>query len=407
MKESSNIFFVENIFSHIESKSQEVPFYSVVLLRASENLKFSDDGDNLDYQVVNIGLSQLEKLHEGQFTFFRDDNFENANSTPTAKRLVYLNNLYRGRLMKRENPLKEESSVIPNSSIFSYHINVGHGNCSMIVLNERGNFKIWMIDCSEYDYLNHKNYRANIDACFDHICQRFLLRKIHIDKFFLTHSHFDHYSGMGRLIDQENITSRTDFFLNLHFSMPGENYNRLLRRIVKLRSSITEPLSTFNTNGIEVWHPHLRTIRTSSRKYRNQIVQVESKPNNSSAVFYFNFGNKAIIFPGDIETIRWNTINLCYPHLRNSNYFLVSHHGSLNGHLRNVCPVGMHISNLSDCIPCMTTPILMGREGAYRGIYSNQVINDFRSLLYSEYDSNYNPCHFLEMDWQTNIPMWY
>lgn len=52
-----------------------------------------------------------------------------------------------------------------------------------------------------------------------------------------------------------------------------------------------------------------------------------------------------------------------------------------------------------------STQILMGRDGAYTGIYSNQVINDFNDLIYSEKGPNAQPCQFLEINWQTNIKL--
>ncbi|HAX97204.1 MAG TPA: hypothetical protein DCY35_11915 [Prolixibacteraceae bacterium] len=183
-----------------------------------------------------------------------------------------------------------------------------------------------MIDCSEFDYLNHSNYQINIQSCFSYIQEKFSLNKLIINKFFLTHTHYDHYSGINRLIDHVNITSDTAFFLNVHYSMPSENYNRLLRKIVLLRCIVIEPLSSFRTNEIQIWHPQIRTVKSRSRAYINQNVQVEANPNNSSSVLYFKLGGKSILFPGDIETENWDTIHQCGPHLKGSNYFMISHH---------------------------------------------------------------------------------
>jgi hypothetical protein len=326
--------------------------------------------------------------------------------SPIAKRHVYYNNFLRGRLIRKQLNSESESSISKTSEVHSYHVNVGHGNCSILVINDSGVIKIWMIDCSEFDYLNHTNYQGNVQSCFSHIRKKFSLKKLIINKFFLTHSHYDHYSGINRLIDHGNITSETTFFLNVHYSMPSENYNRLLRKIILLKCIVIEPLSSYMTNDIQIWHPEIRTVKSRSRAYLNQKVQVEANPNNSSSVLYFKLGRKSILFPGDIETEKWDTIDLCRPHLNGSNYYMISHHGSLNGHLRNQCPARVRITNLSNCLPGTSTPVLMGRDGAYNGIYSRQVINDFSRLICSERDQHGHTKQFLEIDWQTNQNSW-
>lgn len=65
---------------------------------------------------------------------------------------------------------------------------------------------------------------------------------------------------------------------------------------------------------------------------------------------------------------------------------MISHHGSLYGHLRDQCPKGMLINNMSDCLLESSTPVLMGRNRVYNGIYSRQVMNDFPQLICSEKD---------------------
>lgn len=402
----SQVFMLENIIPHYDESIKVAEKYSVVLLKAAERSNLANPEDNHDFRVYETTRSNIENLHQGQFIYHYENEFENANNNPIAKRHVFYNNLLRGKLLKKQIRVNDETSLTEITEVFSYHINVGHGNCSIIVINDSGVMKIWMIDCSEYDYLNHNDYHENIQSCFSFIQEKFSLKKIHINRFFLTHSHYDHYSGINSLIDLHNITSETVFFLNLHYAMPSENYNRLLRRIIQLRCKVIEPLSTFQTNEIEIWYPEIRTVKSLSKAYINQNVQVEANPNNSSSVLFFKLGGKSILFPGDIETEKWDTIKQCRPHLRGSNYFMISHHGSLNGHLRNQCPIRRQITNLSNCLPLTSIPVLMGRDGAYNGIYSRQVINDFPRLIYSERDQHAQPKQFLEIDWQTNQNSW-
>lgn len=407
MEQEPQVFMVENIIPHYYESIKFSEKYTIVLLKASERSTLTNLEDNHNFRIVEASRSEVENLHQGHFFFYNEEVFENANKSPIAKRHIYYNNLLRGRLIKKQLNIESESLPVIISEVHSYHINVGHGNCSILVINESGSIKIWMIDCSEYDYLNHRNYSGNIQTCFSYIQDKFSLKRLVINKFFLTHSHYDHYSGISRLIDHSNITSDTIFFLNSHYSMPSENYNRLLRKILLLRCKIVEPLSSFLTNEIQIWHPEKRTIKTRSRAYLNQDVQVEPNPNNSSSVLYFRLGGKSILFPGDIETERWNTIHHCHPHLKRSNYYMISHHGSLNGHLRDQCPVNMRITNMSKCLLKTSTPVLMGRNGAYNGIYSLQVLRDFPQLIYSEKNPQNHEAKFLQIDWQTNQYTWF
>lgn len=313
-KIENEIYLLENIIPLNSNDSlDETNRYSLVLLKASEKSNLLSDEDNYNYRVVESTKNQIDKIHEGQYLFFdeKENKFENANKTSIAKRNFYYNNFYRGKILKKQTQQTESFEFTPNVYISSYHINVGHGNCSILVIKDLGQTKLWMVDCSDYDFLNHQYYRANIDACFDHIRNEFSLQEITIDKFFLTHTHYDHYSGISRLIDSGIVTTKTTFYLNLHYSMPSENYNRLLRKINQLNPKIIEPLSTIQSNGIEIWHPHRRTIRSNTAKYAGQNVEVEPRPNNSSIVYHFIFGNRKILFPGDIETEKWNTLNYC------------------------------------------------------------------------------------------------
>lgn len=402
-----NIYFLENIISHNDSKQSENEFSTAILLKASEESSLKNDEDNHNIISEIITNSQIQNFKEGQYVYYKKQNFENANTTSIAKRNVYYNNYLRGRLMKLNENRQYENIPFYKPEIYSYHINVGHGNCSIVVIKDIKKTKLWMVDCSEFDFLNRQNYYSNIESCFDHIIEKFKLKRIHIEKFFLTHTHYDHYSGINRLINNGYINSNTVFFLNLHYSMPSENYNRLLRNLVLIKPLIIEPLTSYSNDNISIWHPHKTTIRTNTPNYNAQDVEIELSPNNSSAVYHLKFGDLSILLPGDIEQEGWNTITQCKVHLNHSSYFSISHHGSINGHLRDRCPVGRSIQDLSNCIMPKSTPILMGRNGAYNGVYSSHVLADFNNIACSEKDSMNNPSNFLEINWQNNNKNWY
>ena len=117
------------------------------------------------------------------------------------------------------------------------------------------------------------------------------------------------------------------------------------------------------------------------------------------------------MFPGDLEQDGWKLMDVtkCYPYMTHTHYYAISHHGSINGHLRpSVCPYKKR-NNIKDCL-CQHTavPVLMGRDKAFSGIYSSQVLADFNGrILYSEKDDSNNPSSFLEIDLIANKWKWY
>jgi beta-lactamase superfamily II metal-dependent hydrolase len=407
-KYKGNIYFVENIVPNYTEGENETNIFSVVLLETSVKSNILNEKNNYNFKIVKANKNQIDNIYEGQYVFYSNNQFINANNTSVAKRNIFLNNFYRGKLIKKQSKQPNIIQVNANAEIYSYHINVGHGNCSIIVIVENKKTRLWMIDCSNFDIINKQSYQNNINACFKHIKNKFNLNNIVIEHFFLTHTHYDHYSGILALINSGKINNNTTFFLNTHYSMPSENYNRLLNGITALGSNIIEPLSSTQQNNLEIWYPDTRTIRSMTSTYRGQNVNVVNNPNNSSVLYYFNLNNKRILFTGDLETIKLNIIKVCPHYLKDTDYYVVSHHGSINGHIRNSCPVPNHrISNLSHCVKQNSTQILMGRDGAFTGIYSQQVINDFNNLIYSEKDNNGNIKKFVEIKWKTNSINWH
>lgn len=402
------VYFVENIVTRIESKDELATKCSLVLfetptdkieLLAKKNFKN-------ELFLFETTTEKVKNIPIGSYISIEGNDFVSENKNIIAKRNISINNFYRGKLLKKNKEKYSNYNVDENCEIYSYHLNVGHGNCSIIIIVNNNEVKLWMIDCSDYDMISKKSYCTNIDSCFDYIKNKFNIKELHIDKLFLTHPHIDHYSGIERIIDEKIITSKTEFYMNLHYSMPSINYNRLLKRIDNLKPIIIEPVSSVRENSIEIWHPHVTTIRSYTPKYKGITYDIVKKPNNASAVFHFNLGKKSILFPGDIETEKWDSVNCCPSYLKGTDYYIISHHGSLNGHLRNICPIGRDISNLSNCVKRDSVQILMGRNGSYSGIYNSQVINDFNNIVYSELNSFSQECKFLEIDWQTNNFFW-
>ena len=161
---------------------------------------------NEEYQIANedLRVSQIGKRYE-----------ELAESLVETQRELPQN-------------IYDNISIDNISKLYSYHINVGHGNHSLIVFRTNGRVHIWMVDCSDYDFVSHHYYSANIDDCLKHIKQKFqLVDPIHIDVVMLTHPHYDHYSGINYYINNKSINKHTVVYINLKYHIISHNYNNL------------------------------------------------------------------------------------------------------------------------------------------------------------------------------------
>ena len=104
-----------------------------------------------------------------------------------------------------------------------------------------------------------------------------------------------------------------------------------------------------------------------------------------------------MLFTGDIETEGWEIVSACKPYLCASTYYCIAHYGSITGHLRNICvPEGLKVTTLADCASLTELQVLMGRDGAYRGVFSSTVISDFRNIIKTE-DTD----HYIEIEWSS------
>lgn len=284
--------------------------------------------------------------------------------------------------------------------VFSYHVNVGHGNTSFIIITYIGSNKPSAIgiDCSIGD-TKHVKSKNNIKSCIQYIKRKFDLKNFELDIFILTHPHYDHYSGIQYLISDKHITSDTEVWLNYHYAVPSSFYNNILAQLESLRCKFVEPTSSISSKIATIWHPRQST---TSKHNRHPVFYFESNPNNASVVVQFTFKNTSILFTGDIETIGWDMMK-CPPHMGNVHYYCISHHGSRNGHIRNTCHLKHNIKSVATCPNKIHTAILMGRDGSYRGIYSNDVMTDFTNILQTEKNASGQKAIFLEINILNNI----
>lgn len=396
------LYFVENVQELNDQGSPDEHYAVASLQYIPQSIRgwVMGNRDFKRFVRLRINRRQTEIIQEGRYVRPISDN-EFAPGEDD-ERYHYINNRYLAlseELSKRMVSEAERPIYSGINRLCSYHVNVGHGNHSLIVFDTPlDGTHIWMIDCSDYDYLSSRYYRQNITACLKRVTDRFnLTTPPHIDAVMLTHPHYDHYSGIGHYITQKHIDGDSVFYINLSYPRAIHNFNNLLASIIDLGAGIIEPFSENSGRNIGILYPDRAGFNT------------RLSPNNISSVFVIQFdGRPYFVFPGDLETKGWNLMarHSCKPHMRQTSFYAISHHGSMNGHLRT-CALNAHVSCVNDCLLPDTVPVLLGRDGAYSGIYSPRVISDFgKRILYSEKNPSGIPARFLEIDLLSGASYW-
>jgi len=165
---AKELFFVESMYTPIEGK------YSVVCLQSLKNMNLS-----------HVRLFEQEQLRmhnhkgtikEGWYVYFDTETqglFGYGNLSPFARDRFREYYKLRDELAERYIDAEGEITMLPrcladrNTNVVSYHVNVGHGNCSIVLVEYGGCCQIWMVDCSLFDKTNHwYNYQSNLNEVF-------------------------------------------------------------------------------------------------------------------------------------------------------------------------------------------------------------------------------------------------
>lgn len=269
-------------------------------------------------------------------------------------------------------------------------MNVGHGNCSIILIQANGLYNIWMVDCSVKDMGNWHDHTNNLQACFNDIARKLKLKGdaiLHINRFFLTHTHYDHFNGMEYLIDNGHINSNTLCYMNLYYHWAGATYLRIWGKLKNANVKFVEPISANSNRLSSFFHPECRLYRSFPTVVNppSQYRIVNNPVNDSSTVIMFNIGGHSMVLTGDLEQKGFKSMTTsakCSPALYYSNYYTISHHGSINGHPDMSCmnPARPRPSLLRCITKRLSKAILMGRDQAFNDIYSPMVVSYWSGL---------------------------
>lgn len=408
---ADNLYFIESIYTPTDSTKSMVS-----LLSARENEQ-TVIVRNLEEQQLKM-YNHMGTIREGWYVYYDEGKqvpFGYGNLSHYAREQFREYYVLRNQLVGRLIDADSEAAIVPScfqgkkTKVTSYHINVGHGNCSIVLIEAGSFYQIWMVDCSIIDRTDHwRSYKGNLELCFHEIARKLGKNKdakLHIDRFFLTHAHHDHYSGVEYLINNRLIDARTLCYVNIYYQMAGKAYNKMLKALYYAKVKIVEPITGNSKETISFLHPEKRiyrskaTVRNTSDDYR-----VVNRPvNDSSVVLSIKVGGRIMVFPGDLEQDGFNNMSgtgNCGPNLFDADFYVVAHHGSLNGHPTMPCRVQPQRKKWPMiCIKNnLKKVILMGRNGAYSKIYSQQVVDEWNQtgkLVISE-----NAPHFVELDWE-------
>lgn len=382
------LYFVHGYYLSGRRENDIEELYRDQIILMQDSMDDIYDIDAYDINLREMRMDNQVTIPQGEFVYYDGRRFQTAEDNPTSIMHTELNR----QLIRRigfENYGNQPEEVNENiSDVRSYHINVGHGNCSIIVYRDNGSYDMWMVDCSVFDFTNKHNYSSNLDDCLNFISEK--LGLVRISKLLITHLHYDHINGIEHLIMRGWIDANTEVWMNTQYPWKQPTYNRILLQLNALGVKFIDPIVGNSTKNIHILYPDV--------SFNRKNMAPKNNINNASVLYQICFGENSMLFTGDIETEGWENVSICMPYLRESTYYCISHHGSITGHLRNKCmPARCRITTLADCADSTRVQVLMGRDGAYRGVYSGKVLRDFKNIERTEEAQKY-----FSLDWETS-----
>lgn len=368
--------------------------YNYVLIK--EDIEDIAETKKKPIRSDKVSILEHEKILEGSYVFYDRQSITSADDSWFVQmcknygdRLI--NSIHKHELLKNKPEPLPFDYCSDNIFVKSYHVNVGHGNCSIIVFKRLKETYVWMVDCSIIDFRKSKNkdYSYNLESCIEHIKKEFDIKDMFISKLFITHCHFDHYNGISYLIDHKYINEKTEVWMNIFY--PDKKQFSLLNIITKLkkiRVKFIIPNYKSSIQNVKILYPDI--------VFDKDNLPPKNKLNNASIVYKISLCGKSMLFPGDIETDGWKQIARRKCYINGIDYFCISHHGSINGHI--VDKSSKDIPTVKSYIPNTQCQILMGRNNAFPGIFSKDVTDDFKGTLKK---TDKRKLRFIELNWNS------
>ena len=168
------LYFVESITSNPNTSEVAIVLEKV----GKENSQLNENDSNDEFELHKflqfpVLADSKRRLEESHYVYFENGSFTSGQDNPLAIERRKLNSKLRREIIKNNLIKQNELSPLPvfteHAEVYSYHINVGHGNCTFLLIQENGLYEIWVVDCGDYDYISKKSYRGNITKCLEDI----------------------------------------------------------------------------------------------------------------------------------------------------------------------------------------------------------------------------------------------
>lgn len=410
-----DLYYVEDILM----PTTEGGLAQVVMMQAEE----TRNGEPSESLVLRVSPQLLTSVHnslyplrENSYVYYDPSNnqtpFANGNLSTFARSMRgkasyyvrQIENNVQNRIDEGDNARNFE--CLKECSVRSYHVNTGHGNCSILLYTHGAFYTIWMVDCNTWDFLDHTSSSTNIEACFDEIATFLNVEKtkLHISRFMLTHTHNDHYNGLAYLFNRGYVSNRTIFTMNIWYGCYSSSWVNVLKFLATNRCMVFEPIRNVANGVRQILFPDVRVQMTKPLATGARLV---THVNDSSVVYHIRMAGKSMILPGDLEQGGLKLMNqnsLCSQQYHEANYYCVSHHASITGHIDRPCLGTRVCPDILDCkLKRLSVAIVMGRDNAFPGIYHPRVIQDFgQHVVFSERDAQGRFVKFVELDWLTD-----
>lgn len=423
-----NLYYIDSIYQQEENDLSE-GYITLISTDADENGRYipaTIPFTRIPHVIDDEGNSMVAT--ENTYVYLRnyeqggEIRLENGNNSQYALLQFQQMADLRQRLHAKYGDMtdsltKDEYFILAHpTEIYSYHVNVGHGNCTFIIIISGNRHLVWMVDSSVLEARwmtkNFIDHKSDLDCCIRDIASilKIRIRDLHINRFFLTHPHYDHYNGIFYLRNKGLMDDETVYYINYYFDCSNEWLHDFLEELYQTNARIVEPISS---KGI--W-PFILILHPECRIYKKGDVasSVDVSPkrevsnvNNSSVLYDFFIGCRTMVFPGDLQLYGFNKMSKvsgCCNMPQNPDYYAISHHGSGNGHPFQKCQSNKY----GYPIVCMAynakKAILMGKDGVYSGIFHKDVIRFFNhhsKLETTDMVSGPTILKYLRLNWLT------
>lgn len=308
-----------------------------------EGLYVDENGEVIDESNSKGELKPTTK-NEIQYDSGYSDNLStNDKSNNTFKRikveqhkaiLKHINKRIRRKMKKYAAKAENiEEAAYSDRGSYLYCVNVGCALAIFLVISRVSDNKkeLWCFDCGVEK--NSGDFRDNICDCLRYIKDKFFKEDepLRIDKFFLSHPHYDHYNEI--ILD---YLHNSEIWISSNVNTAPITYVNFVTMLEKQNEAFVSPICNNQSNSvITIHHPDKPIVFRGEKRNRKPSVYYTTNANNLSPLIELRIGDKNIFLPGDIEKDGWRIFldNNKEIEFNDFSVSFHSHHGSKNGFL--------------------------------------------------------------------------